>query len=89
MVTISVRSLGYDNENLDKVFCYFMRIILHLQKSGVEDLPLENSTPSPYKQFGDTSMEIFLSSPLPELARLLLEAEYDFLINGKQRARKY
>ena len=56
---MSVRSHGYDNENLDKVFCYFMRVILHLQKSGVEDLPLENNLPSPYKSFLDTAMEIF------------------------------
>lgn len=43
---MSVRSLGYDNENLDKVFCYFMRVILHIQKSGVEDLSLENNLPA-------------------------------------------
>ena len=73
---MSVRSHGYDNENLDKVFCYFMRVILHLQKSGVEDLPLENNLPSPYKSFLDTAMEIFLSATTPELARLILEAGY-------------
>lgn len=80
---MSVRSLGYDNENLDKVLCYFMRVILHLQKSGVEDLPLENNLPSPYKPFLDTAMEIFLKSPLPELARLILEAEYDAFLSNK------
>lgn len=80
---MSVRSLGYDNENLDKVFCYFMRVILHLQKSGVEDLPLENNLPSPYKPFLETAMEIFLRSPSPELARLILEAEYDIFLSNK------
>lgn len=81
---MSVRSHGYDNENLDKVFCYFMRVILHLQKSGVEDLPLENNLPSPYKSFLDTAMEIFLSATTPELARLILEAEYDVLLSRKE-----
>ncbi len=81
---MSVRSLGYDNENLDKVFCYFMRVILHLQKSGVEDLPLENNLPVPYKTFLDTAMEIFLSSPLSELARLILESEYDAFLSNNE-----
>lgn len=81
---MSVRSLGYDNEEMDKIFCYFMRVVLHLQKSGVEDLPLENNLPAPYKSFLDTAMEIFLQSPRPELARLLLEAEHSaFLGNSK------
>lgn len=64
---MSVRSLGYDSDNLDKIFYYFMRVILHLQKTGVEDLPLENNLPSPYKPFLDTAMDIFLRAPLPEL----------------------
>lgn len=78
---MSIRSLGYDSEDLDRIVCYFMRTILHLQKSGVEDLPLENDLPAPYKAFLDTAMELFLHSPLPELARLLLDAEYDALLS--------
>lgn len=85
---MSIRSLGYDNENLDKVFCYFMKVVLHLQKSGVEDFPLKNNLPSPYKAFLDTAMEIFLSSPLPELSRLLLEAEYDSFQNQRETTKE-
>ena len=81
---MSVRSLDYDNDDLDKIFCYFMRVILHLQKSGVEDLPLENNLPSPYKLFLDTAMKIFLSATTPELARLLLETEYDALLSPRE-----
>ena len=32
----------YGNEILDRIFRYFMRTALHLQNSGIEDLPLEN-----------------------------------------------
>lgn len=80
---MSIRSLGYDNENLDKIICYFMKTILHLQKSGIENLPLENNLPIPYKPFLDTAMRIFLHSPSPELAHLILNAEYDALLNNE------
>ncbi len=39
---MSVRSLGYDSEALDHIICYFMRTVLRLQKSGIENLPLKN-----------------------------------------------
>lgn len=77
---MSVRSLGYDTENLDKIFCYFMRTILHLQKTGIENLPLKNNLPMPFQTFLDTAMRIFLSAGSPELARLILEAEYSVFI---------
>ena len=83
-VKLSVRILGYDSDNLDKIFCYFMRVILHLQKTGVADLPLENNLPSPYKPFLDTAMNIFLRAPLPELAHLILETEYDIFLRNKE-----
>lgn len=76
-VNVSVRSLGYDSENLDRIICYFMRTVLHLQVSGVEDLPLENGLIEPWKTFLDKVMNIFLASTMPELSRLLLETEYD------------
>lgn len=81
---MSVRSLGYDSENLDHIICYFMRMILQLQKFGIENLPLQNTLPEPYKTFLDTAMGVFLDSPNPELARLILEAEYDATISCGQ-----
>ena len=81
---MSVRSLGYDSENLDQIVCYFMRTILHLQASGIENLPLENNLTEPWKSFLDTAMKIFLASPSPELSRLILEAEYDTALHCGQ-----
>lgn len=78
---MSVRSFGYDSESLDEIFCYFMRTILHLQKTGIEDLPLENNLPTPFKPFLDTAMRIFLSAGGSELTRLILETEYSAFIN--------
>ena len=48
---MSVRSLGYDSDNLDQIICYFMKTILHLQASGIENLPLENNLAEPWKIF--------------------------------------
>lgn len=79
-----IRSLGYDSKNLDSIICYFMRTVLQVQKFGVENLPLENTLDEPYKTFLDTAMQIFLASPVPELARLILEAEYDAVLSGGQ-----
>ena len=81
---MSVRSLGYDSEALDHIICYFMRTVLRLQKSGIENLPLKNTLDEPYQAFLDTAISIFLDSPNPELARLILEAEYDAAISCGQ-----
>ncbi|RKI75214.1 hypothetical protein D7V90_23095, partial [bacterium 1xD42-87] len=42
----SIRSI-YSNEVLNRIFCYFMRTVLHLQDSGIEKLPLENDFEEP------------------------------------------
>lgn len=81
---MSVRSLGYDSDNLDRIICYFMRTILHLQASGVKDLPLENNLSEPWHTFLDTVMKIFLESPAPEIARLVLESEYVTALHHEQ-----
>lgn len=81
---MSVRSLGYDSEQLDHIICYFMRMILQLQEFGIENLPLKNTLAEPYKTFLDTAIGVFLVSPNPELARLILEAEYDAMISCGQ-----
>lgn len=80
---MSVRSCGYDHDELDQVVCYFMRTILHLQKSGVEDLPLENPLQGECREFLDKVMEIVLSAHPPEIARMLLEAEKDAACVGR------
>ena len=81
---MSVRSLGYDSEHLDQIICYFMRTILHLQASGIENLPLENNLADPWNGFLDIAMETFLACPSPEIARLVLESEYDKVLHCEQ-----
>lgn len=78
---MSIRSIGYDSDRSDSVICYFMRTILQLQAHGVEHLPLANTLSEPCRTFLDTAMRIFLDSPFPELARLLLDAEYNALLS--------
>ena len=79
---MGVRSIGYDSENLDTIICYFMKTIIELEQNGVLNLPLKNTLNEPYKTFLDTAMEIFMRSPSPELAYLILDAEYDCTLNN-------
>lgn len=81
---MSVRSIGYDNENLDCIFCYFMRTILRLQNSGIENLPLENNFEDPFKTFVDIAIGMVIDGQPPELARLILDSEYDAIISRGQ-----
>lgn len=82
---MGVRSIGYDNENLDGIFCYFMRTILRLQNSGIENLPLENNFEEPFKTFLDIAIEMIIDGQPPELSRLILDSEYDAIISRGQR----
>ena len=43
---MSIKS-RYRHEILDRIFRYFMRIVLHLQNSGIEKLPLEKDFKNP------------------------------------------
>ncbi len=71
----------YGNENLDRIFRYFMRIVLHLQNSGIEDLPLENDFEEPLKSFMDIAVDLIIDGQPPEIARLILDAEYDAVLS--------
>ena len=77
----SIRS-RYSNEILDKIFRYFMRIILHLQNSGIEKLPLENDFEEPLKTFIDIAVDLIIDGQPPEISSLILDAEYDAILSG-------
>ena len=79
---MSIRSSGRDNPELDEIVCYFMRTVLHAQKTGVIDLPLDNPlTEEPARSFLDKCMDIFCQCCAPELSALLLNAEYDAVLS--------
>lgn len=72
----------YSNEVLDRIFRYFMRIILHLQNSGIENLPLENDFEEPLRSFMDIAVDLIIDGQPPEIASLILDAEYDAILSG-------
>lgn len=78
---MSIRGSVRDNPDLDQIICYFMRTVLHIEKRGLLDLPLENPLAEPYKSFLDRCMEIFCECCPPELSLLLLDAEYDAVLS--------
>ena len=72
----------YTNEILDSIFRYFMRMVLHLQNSGIEKLPLENDFDEPLKSFMNIAVDLIIDGQPPEIARLILDAEYDSILSG-------
>jgi len=72
----------YSNEVLDRIFRYFMRIILRLQESGIEELPLENDFEEPLKSFMDVAVDLIIEGQPPEIADLILNAEYDAILSN-------
>ena len=71
----------YSNEVLDRIFSYFMRMVLHLQNSGIEKLPLENNFEEPLKSFIDIAVGLIIDGQPPEIASLILDAEYDAVLS--------
>lgn len=78
---MSIKS-RYNNGVLDRIFRYFMRMVLHLQNSGIEKLPLENDFEEPLKSFIDIAVDLITDGQLPEIASLILDAEYDAILSG-------
>ena len=72
----SIRSI-YSNEVLNRIFCYFMRTVLHLQDSGIEKLPLENDFEEPLKSYIDIAVDLIIDGQPAEISSLILDAEYD------------
>ena len=71
----------YSNEILDSIFRYFMRMVLHLQNSGIEKLPLENDFEEPLKSYMDIAVDLIIDGQPPEIASLILDAEYDAILS--------
>ena len=82
---MSVRSSGYDNDTLDEVLCCFMRTILHLQETGIENLPVENSLSEPVKSYMDIAIELLIGGQPPETSQIILQSEYDVLLNRERQ----
>ena len=67
---------------LDLIFIYFMRTMLHLYKSGIEHLPLENPLErEPLRSFLDAAMTAVLNCLPPQLGRMVLESEREAILS--------
>ena len=74
----------YQSNVSDDIILYFMRTILHLQKSGIEDLPLEQSFPEPIKSFLNLAIELIIDGQPPKVSTLILDTEYDMILHKEQ-----
>lgn len=67
---------------LDLIFIYFMRTALHLYKSGIERLPLENPLDrEPLRSFLDSAVDAVLDCLPPDLGRMVLESKREAILS--------
>lgn len=67
---------------LDQIFLYFMRTALHLQKTGIVNLPLDNPLErEPLRAFLDESVDVLLRCLPPELGRMVLESKRESILS--------
>lgn len=78
----------YGSENLDRIFRYFMRTILRMRKKGPLALPVENDLEGePLRSYLDLAMQFFTDAQPQEVARPILESQYNFILaNSKLSA---
>lgn len=70
----------YAEKILDEILIYFMRTILHLQKSGIEKLPLENNFQEPINGYIKLAVDLILEGEVEEVSELILRTEYDHIL---------
>ena len=70
----------YGNTTLDEIICYFMKTILHLQKNGIENLPLRHSFTEPIKNYLEVAIDLLMDGQPLEISELILCAEYDVFL---------
>lgn len=74
----------YRSDMSDEIILYFMRTILHLQKSGIENLPIAHSFARPLGSFLDLAVELIMDGQPPEISALILAAEYDVILQREK-----
>ena len=75
----------YGSENLDRIFRYFMRTVLRMEKSGLLSLPVENDLQGePVRSYLDLAMNLFTGAQPQQVVRPILESQYSFILNNSQ-----
>ena len=80
----NVRS-EFGGEVLDRIFRYFMRTVLRIEKKGMLGLPAENDLQvEPVRSYLDLAVRMITDAQPEEVARPILESQYDFILNHSQ-----
>ncbi len=73
----------FGSENLDKIFRYFMRTILRIEKAGILALPVENDLAGEtQRSYLDLAVRMITDAQPEEVARPILESQYSFILNN-------
>lgn len=75
----------FGSDELDRIFIYFMRTILRMEKKGITALPVENDLRAePSRSYLDLAVRMITDAQPPEVARMILESQYDFIVSNSQ-----
>lgn len=75
----------YGGEALDRIFRYFMRIVLRMEKRGILALPAENDIQGePVRSYLDLAVRMITDAQPEEVSRPILESQYDFILSHSQ-----
>lgn len=70
----------YGNEEIDELFCYFMRTVLRIQKNGAVRIPIDVSFEEPVNTYLKTAVNLMEDAQPPEITELVLQIEYDQIL---------
>ena len=71
----------YGGGNLDRIFRYFMRTILRMEKSSLLALPVKNDLEGePLRSYLDLAMRLFTDAQPEAVCRPILESQYNFIL---------
>lgn len=74
---------NFGSENLDRIFRYFMRTVLRMEKKGLLALPVENDLQGePLRSYLDLAMTLFVDAQPQQVVRPILESQYDFIVTN-------
>lgn len=79
----------YGGEALDRIFRYFMRTIIRMEKVGMWGLPVENDLQTePCRAYLDLAVRMITDAQPEEVSQPILESQYDFILSHSQLSPK-
>lgn len=67
----------YGNEDIDELFCYFMKTVLRIQKNGAAQIPIDVTFEEPINTYLKIAINLMEDAQPAEITELVLQTEYE------------